>query len=161
MLLKVSFYGYLFLHPEDSVIRYDILSGNNKKYLLKSTVLDAKYENPTEDITVMVYQTLRECLEGIIGRFRNHEIELHVYEDLQPVLTLASPYEPLLGELEESIMKNKVSSFTIFGDIRKYKPQTAAREFLKKMGYFILSTKPPHVYVLDDFIREEYKLLQL
>jgi hypothetical protein len=138
---------------------YDILFKNPKKYLLKSTQLDLDYKNPTEDIVVMVYDDLFNCIAGIIGRLRNTELQLNLYKKLQPVNELPDVYHPLVKEFEESVLSKDIKSFSIFGNLKKYKPQSKAKELLKHMGYFILTTKRPHVYVLEEFIREEYKQL--
>jgi hypothetical protein len=160
MFSKVSFYGYLFLEPVESIIRYDILWGGARQYLLKRTMLNENYENPSEEIAVMVYKSLESCIAGVLGRFRNHEIEMGLYKKLNPADQLPAMYAGLLEELQRSVRKNRIRSFSIFGNICKYKTQTAAREFLNHMGYFILTTKPPHVYVLEDILKVEVGLLQ-
>jgi hypothetical protein len=153
---KVSFYCYLFSKPADSIIRFDILwKRNNKKFLLKSTVLYPNFKSATEDIVVMVYESLPATVSGIIGHLRNSEIGHRLYKHLRPSDQLDSAYEPLIRELMESILEKNITSFSFFGCISKYRPQTPAKEFLKTMGYFVLSTKRPHVYVLEEFIRKE------
>jgi hypothetical protein len=152
---KVSFYCYLFTKPADTIIRYDILWKNDKKFLLKSTVLYPNFKSATEDIVVMVFETLSAAVSGIIGRLRNSEIGYRVYKDLAAVDHLDSVYKPWLQELVDAIIEKNITSFSLFGNITKYKPQTAAKEFLKSMGYFVLTTQRPHVYVLDDFIQKE------
>jgi hypothetical protein len=159
MISKVSFYRYFFCPVVDCVMCYDILFKNAKKYLLKSTRLDMDYKNPTDDIVVMVYNNLTDCIAGIIGRFRNSEVEHGLYKKLQTVSELPSVYGSLVNEMEIAILTKGIRSFSIFGNPKKYKPQSAANELLKQMGYFILSTKRPHVYVLEEFVRQENKLL--
>jgi hypothetical protein len=153
---KVSFYCYLFSKPADSIIRYDILwRRDKKKFLLKSSILYPNFKSATEDIVVMVYETLQATVYGIIGRLRNIEIGYRVYKNLQPSDQLDPIYDPLIQELLQSILERNIMSFSLFGCVSKYRPQNAARDFLKTMGYFVLSTKPPHVYVLEDIARKE------
>jgi hypothetical protein len=157
---KVSFYGYLFNKPAHQIIRYDILWGKtDHKYLLKHTLLDRNYKNPSDEITVMVYNSLIDCLSGVIGRFRNIEIENGVYKRLKPATELHESYAPLIDELSEAINRKQIKSFSIFRHLCKYKPQTTAKQLLRSMGIFILTTKRPHLYVLHDFIMTEYKRL--
>jgi hypothetical protein len=157
MINKVSFYGYLFQEPPDKIIRYDILWKADDKFLLKHTLLDSDFKNPSDKMVVMVYDSLFACLSGIIGKFRNLEVEHGIYKHLKPVIELGDAYEPLIHELHDSIMKEQVKSFSVFGHLKKYKPQAAANKILLSMGYFVLTTKRPHVYVLDDFIMQEYR----
>jgi hypothetical protein len=152
---KVSFYCYLFAKPVDTIIRYEILWKDDKKYLLKSTMLYPNFKSATEDIVVMVFESLSATVSGIIGRLRNSEIGYRVYKDLLPEDQLDLVYRPWVQELLEAIIEKNIMSFSLFGNIAKYKPQTAAKEFLKSMGYFVLTTQRPHVYVLDDFIQKE------
>jgi hypothetical protein len=155
MVNKVSFYGYLLHKPADRIIRYDILWKSDNKYLLKHTLLDRNYKNPTDNIVVMVYSSLSACVAGVIGKFRNMEVENGVYKRLRPVIELHESYRPLIDELCDSIAKKHVRSFSFFGHLCKYKPQTPAKRFLLSLGIFILTTKRPHVYVLHDFIVKE------
>jgi hypothetical protein len=126
---------------------------------LKHTLLDWNYKNPTDDIVVMVYNALPDCLKAIIGRFRNLEVENGVYKQLKPVTELDEHYRPLIDELYDSIAARNIRSFSFFGHLCKYKPQANARQFLRSLGIFILTTKPPHMYVLHDFIVKELKNL--
>src|SRR5438128_1220007 len=97
---KVSFYCYLFSKPADSIIRYDILwRRDKKKFLLKSSILYPNFKSATEDIVVMVYETLQATVYGIIGRLRNIEISYRVYKNLQPADQLDPIYDPLIQEL--------------------------------------------------------------
>jgi hypothetical protein len=155
MLTKISFYGYLFMKPASKIIRYDILWRNDRKYLLKHTVLNPHYKNPSAHIAVTIYENLHDCIAAIVNNFRNKEIEMKVYKKLEFTPEAGPTYEPLIDELEYAITKKSIKSFSVFGHICKYKPQTAAKELLKSMGYFVLTTHPPHVYVLDDFIKKE------
>jgi hypothetical protein len=148
------------MDPPESIIRYDILWRSNAKHLLKSTLLDRDYKNPTEEIVVMVYDSLKNCISGIIGRFRNMEIQSRAYESLQPVDQLSALYDPLVNELMESVMHNNISSFSFFGKLSKYNPQTRANDYLHSLGYFVLSTNRPYMYVLEDFIKAEIKTVQ-
>jgi hypothetical protein len=157
MLNKISFYGYLFHKSVDKIILYDILWKNKDKYLLKYTLLDRNYKNPTDEIIVMVYDSLSKCIAAIIGRLRNHEVEMGVYKNLKTVIKLDEIYQPLLSEIEETVLTNGAKSFSFFGHICKYKPQTLAKEFLKSMGYFTITSKRPHIYVLDEFVKKELK----
>jgi hypothetical protein len=140
-------------------VGYDILWKADNKYLLKHTLLDRNYKNPTDDIVVMVYKTLRECLAAVIGRFRNMEIENRVYKQLQTVVELDECYTPLIDELLTSITKSHTRSFSFFGHLCKYKPQDGAKQFLRSLGIFVLTTKRPHLYVLHDFVMKEAKHL--
>jgi hypothetical protein len=110
---KVSFYGYLFNKQEDQIIRYDILWKGDNKYLLKHTLLDWNYKNPTDNIVVMVYDSLHECISGIIGRFRNMEVGNGVYKKLEPVTGLSEIYRPLIDELVNSITEKHIRIFPI------------------------------------------------
>jgi hypothetical protein len=159
LITKVSFYGYLFRRPADQIIRYDILWKTDNKYLLKHTLLDWNYKNPTDDIVVMVYNSLPDCLAGIIGRLRNMEVENGVYKRLKPVTELDEHYRPLINELDDAITRKYIHSFSFFGHLCKYKPQATARQLLRSLGIFILTTKRPHLYVLHDFISKEVKNL--
>jgi hypothetical protein len=152
---KVSFYGYLFDKPEDQIIRYDILWKTNNKYLLKHTLLDRNGKNPTDNIVVMVYDSLPACLLGVIGKFRNMEVENRVYKHLKPVVKLDDCYGPLIDELHDSIVNKQIQSFSLFGHLCKYKPQSKAKQFLRSLGVFVLTTKRPHLYVLHDFMSTE------
>jgi hypothetical protein len=154
MVNKVSFYCYLFYKPFDRIARYDILWKDNYRYLLKHTQLNGEYANETQQIAVTVYEQLSEAITEVILRLRNLEVETRVYKKLTPIDHLDEAYQPLLFQLEEAVSRG-VKSFSIFGHVCKYRPQTAASNFLKSMGYFILTTKAPHVYVLDDFVKKE------
>jgi hypothetical protein len=78
-----------------------------------------------------------------------------LYKGLQPETALPEVYHPLLDSLENCITKNAIGSFSVFGNLLKYRNRNDAREFLKSLGYFVPNTTPPHVYVLEDFIRLE------
>jgi hypothetical protein len=78
-----------------------------------------------------------------------------VYKNLKVTDDLAKFYEPFIDELEHAIIADHVATFSLFGHLCKYKPQTAARDFLKSMGYFTLNTKRPRLFILDEFIRQE------
>jgi hypothetical protein len=160
MIKKVSFYGYFFTHRFDRITTYEILWKHPHQLLLKSLTLDINYSNPADEFVVMVYDVLHNCLAGIIGRLRNNEIEQGLYRPLQPVDKLPDLYEPLIMELENSILKNNINCFSIFGSPQKYKTQTAANKLLNDMGYFVLNTRSPHLYVLEDYIRLEMDLIE-
>jgi hypothetical protein len=155
VIRKVSFYGYLFGNPFDTILRYDILWKDSDKYLLKYTQLDREYKNQSQHISVTVHDSIAQAIGAVILRLRNKEVENRVYEDLTVTDRLSKLYEPFIDELEQAMVINHVATFSLFGNVCKYKPQTAARNFLKSMGYFILTTKRPHVYILDEFIRQE------
>jgi hypothetical protein len=155
MFSKVSFYGYLFLQNVDTIIRYDILWRGSAKYLLKSTILNKNHENSSEEIMVMVFENLRGCLHAILGRLRNHEVEMGLYKNLNPETALPQVYDPLVDKLEDYITKKAIGSFSFFGNLLKYPTRSDAREFLKSLGYFVLNTTEPHIYVMEDFIRQE------
>jgi hypothetical protein len=152
---KVSFYCYLFSKPFDRIIRYDVLWKDGDKFLLKHTQLDRDYTNRTQQIVVTVYDSLHDAIAGIIIRLRNLEVEARVYKKLKITDDLDASYEQLIHELEEAARENHLKSFSLFGHICKFRPQTAAKNFLKSMGYFVLTTKRPHIYILDDFIKKE------
>jgi hypothetical protein len=135
--------------------RYDILWKDNNKYLLKHTKLNGDYKNETQQIAVTVYDHLIDAIADVILRLRNLEVENRVYKKLTVTEQLDESYQPLLYQLEEAINKG-IKSFSLFGHACKYRPQTSASNFLKSMGYFILTTKAPHVYLLDDFIKKEH-----
>jgi len=159
MLNKVSLYAYLFTTPVDRIFRYDVLWRNNDKLLVKQTVLDANLNNTTEEVSVRVCDSLAHCIEEIIRELRNSEISMRVYKRLSPSAALDPVYEDFIRELCDNFTNNKIKSISLFGHLCKYKPQTVAKDYLKSMGYFILSTKPPHVYVLDDFVKKEMHAL--
>jgi hypothetical protein len=136
-------------------MRYDILWKTGDKYLLKHTFLDRDYKNESQQIVVTVYDTLNHAIKGVILKLRNIEVENCVYKRLKITDDLDDTYTQLIHELEEAVNANHLKSFSLFGHLCKYRPQTAARNFLKSMGYFLLSTKRPHIYILDDFIKQE------
>jgi hypothetical protein len=154
-MYKVSFYCYFFSSTVERIDRYDILWKERTKYLLKHTSLDNYYQVTSDDVIVMIYPTLSKCIECIIGRLRNTELQLGLYEDLAISHELPDTYQPLVAELCRYVEHEGIKSFSIFGGIKKYKPYTAARKLLNDRGIFLLYTKKPHLYLLEDFIREE------
>jgi hypothetical protein len=151
---KITFYCYLFFKSYDKIGRYDILWKTGDRFLLKYTPLDKEYTNPSQYIAVKIFRSLTEAMSYIIIELRNLEIESRVYQNLNTSQKLNEVYDPLVHQLERSI-QNNIKSFSIFGNISKFSPQTAARRFLKSMGYFLVVTKPPHLYVLKDVIERE------
>jgi hypothetical protein len=152
---KVSVFCYLFLKPYDKIIRYDMLWKNEEKYLLKHTQFAKAEENMPVRMTVSIYESLFQTIASILVSLRNVEIENGVYKTLETSDHLLHEYEQLAIEIEQAIVSGKIRSFSMFGHLCKYRPQTSARSFVKSMGYFMLSTRRPHVYVLDDFIKKE------
>jgi hypothetical protein len=159
MLNKITLYGYFFTAQYEDITTYDILWKGPENYLLKMTTLDLNFHNQREEIVVMVYDKLYQCFAGVIGRLRNTEIEMGLYKTLSKVDQLPDLYRPLALDMEAFVLRENISCFSIFGNIKKYKSQTAAKELMKKMGYFVLSTNPPHIYLLDDYIRTEVSSL--
>jgi hypothetical protein len=156
VIKKVTFYGYLFYKPFDRICQYDILWKSEEKFLLKKTQIDTNYVNDTQQITVTVFDNIRDAIAAIILQLRNLEIESRVYKKLKPMDSLDEVYEPLLALLQQAISA-KIKSFAFFGHLCKFRPQTSAKNFLQSMGYFMLTTRPPHLYVLDDFVKNELK----
>jgi hypothetical protein len=152
---KISFYCYLFLKPFDKIIRYDILWKDGEKYLLKQTHLNRDYKNESQHITVKVFDSLVHAIGGVILELRNTEIECGVYKKLNLSYELDESYNNLLHDLEEAVTTKNIRSFSMFGHLCKFRPETTARNFLKSLGYFLLTTKRPHIYVLDDYIKGE------
>lgn len=155
MLTKITFYGYLFLYDVNSIIRYDILPSDQKKLTLKCCVVDPKFKNPTDEITVKTYDTLEESIEGIISRFRNCEITMRAYRNLRPAHRLNGSYKPFITNLARLIREEHIHVFSIFGRILKYSPQDPALALLRSMGYLFPITTPPHLYVLEDVMGQE------
>ena len=155
MLNKITFYGYFFTHEYDRITAYDILWREPQNFLLKTTSIDLEFADQSEEIVVMVYDLLYSCLAAIIGRLRNSEIEMGLYKPLEMLDQLPDNYRPLLAELEESIIQKNTVCISIFGNLNKYKSQAAAKDVLNKMGYMSLTTTPPHLYLLEDYIRQE------
>ncbi len=155
MINKISFHGYLFKEQPGHIIRYEILFRSERKFLVKYTCLDGTYVNPTAEITVNLCQTLPEAIAVIINFLRTEEIEHGVYKELTRSDKLPEYYHPLVDELSSFCRDKGVRTFTFFGHLCKYRPRTAARNVLASMGYLVPSTKRPHIYVLDEFVREE------
>jgi hypothetical protein len=161
MINRISFYGYLFDHEVEQIIRYEILFKRDDKFLLKHTCVDANFKNPTAEVMVSLCGSLSECISAIVKNFRNQEIENGVYKELAIEQHLPKEYDPLINELRDACVKNGVISFSFFGHLCKYKPRTAARNFLASLGYLIPTTKKPHLYVLDDYIKIELPLKKI
>jgi hypothetical protein len=158
---KVSFYCYLFLKPHDRIARYDILWGRGDRYLLKYCDLNPDFSNQAQKLAVTVYNSLPESLASIILQLRNLEVQQRVYKHLQPAEALDDCYDALIKEFADSIHNQNIKSFSVFGHTCKFRPLATAKNFLKSMGYFVLTSKRPHVYVLDDFIKiEQRKVFQ-
>jgi hypothetical protein len=155
MLTKISFYGYLFADAVEDIIRYDILWRSGNKYLIKSTLLNLDYENSHQDVTVNVHGSLSRCIAGIVLKFRNLEVATNLYEGLQTTESLPAVYSPWISDLEKLILEKQILSFSLFGNGKKYVSQRAVKTIIRDMGYFVLCTRPPHLYVLDDFIQQE------
>jgi hypothetical protein len=155
MINRISFFGYLFDKQVDHIIRYEILFRCNDKFLLKHTCIDANFKNPTSEVTVVLSKSLAHCISSVVKNFRDKEVQNGVYKELEVEEKLSPTYEPLVRELCSACEDRGVISFSVFGHLCKYKPRTAARNFLASMGYFVPMTKRPHLYVLDDFIKEE------
>jgi hypothetical protein len=158
-MTKITFYCYLFLKPYDTIGRYDILWKTGDRFLVKYSPLDKDHMNRSQYITAKIFRSLADAISYIIVELRNLEIKSGVYEHLRTSKTLGEIYHPLVNQLELAI-QNNVASFSIFGDTAKYEPLTPATNFLKSMGYFFVSTRAPHVYVLKDFIEREQDSLQ-
>jgi hypothetical protein len=107
----------------------------------------------------MVYPSLTQCITGIIGRLRNIELQFGLYKTVMQTTGLSKVYQPLTEELERYILSEQIYSFSFFGNRSKYNSQSEPSKILKNMGYLQLTTRRPHLYVLDDFIREEINLL--
>ncbi len=157
MYNKVSFYCYLFDQPADRILQYDILWNDPQKYILKQLILDANYKNRSEEVIVMVYNSLPASIRGIVGRLKNLEVKQGVYQKPDPLADLDNAYQSLVDPITSLILNKNIRTFSFFGQIKKYNPRTPANLFLRSMGYFILTTIPPHIYVLDDFLRKEYQ----
>jgi hypothetical protein len=152
---KASFYCYLFLQPVDRILRFDILWATGEKYLLKETHLDNDYKNSSEEISATVHDSISNALGEVILRLRNSEIRNGVYENLKTSDSLNATYKSLIIELEEAIVLKHITAFSMFGHLCKFRPQATAINFIKSLGHFILATRPPHVYVLDDYVKKE------
>ncbi len=159
MINKISFYGYFFSRSPEWIIRYDILYRGKTKFLLKYTLLDHDYNNPTQDVLVMVYQSLAQCIAAVVGRFRNLELEFGLYKPLTPEADLAKVYNELIREIEQTLSTSRTGSFSFFGNRKKYQSQSLVNKVLKEMGYLTMTTRKPYLYVLDDYVREEINLL--
>jgi hypothetical protein len=154
VIKKVTFYGYLFYKPFDRIFQYDILWKSENKFLLKKTQIDTNYVNNTQQIAVTVFDNLHDAIAATILQLRNLEVESRVYKKLKPMEILDEVYEPLLAQLQQAILAG-IKSFAFFGHLCKFRPHTSAKNFLQSMGYFMLTTRPPHLYVLDDFVKNE------
>jgi hypothetical protein len=158
MINRISFYGYLFDKQVEHIMRYEILFKSEDKFLVKHTCIDTNFKNPTAEISVTLCHSLSDSISTVVKNFRDQEIQNGVYKELEPGETLPDVYAPLIDELRQACEIKGVISFTFFGHMCKYKPRTAAKTFLSSMGYLVPTTKKPHVYVLDDFIRHELQL---
>jgi hypothetical protein len=158
MINKISFYGYLFDMQVETITRYEILFKRNDKFLLKHTSIDSNFRNPTAEVTVTLCDSLSHCISTIVKNLRDQEVRNGVYKELAIEEELPKIYDPLINELREACEVKGVISFSIFGHLCKYRPRTAARTFLASMGYLVPTTKKPHLYVLDDFIKSELSL---
>jgi hypothetical protein len=134
VISKISFYCYFFAETFDCVCRYDILWSFGNRFLVKHTEVDTTLNNPSREVTAFVYYSLTEAIEAIIRDLRNAEIQYHVYKKLRFSSTLDDAYRPLVEELEQAIRFRNIKSFSMFGHLCKYKPQTEAKNFLKSMG---------------------------
>jgi hypothetical protein len=65
----------------------------------------------------------------VITGLRNIEIENRVYKMLETLNYLHPMYDELVHELEEAVVARNIKSFSLFGHLCKYKPQSAARTF--------------------------------
>ena len=155
MINRISIYGYLFEKEVDHIVRHEILFKNGERFLIKRTCLNDNFENPTSEISVNLFGSLSECICAVIKHFRNQEVRNNVYSELQVEEQLSSSYDPLVEELNIACQRAGLVSFSFFGHLCKYKPSSAAKAFLASMGYLIPTTKRPHVYLMDDFIKEE------
>lgn len=155
MFNKISFYCYLFDQPPDRILCYDLFR-EAAVYKLKRTTLDSNYKNPTDQVSITTYKTLPDCVADITGRLVKLEIKHGVYKKTDPLCDLTLQGQKLTDQITHLIETKHIRSFSIFGQIKKYNPRTPAIAFLRSMGYFILITLPPHVFVLDDFIDKEH-----
>lgn len=153
---KVSLYCYLFDQPPDRILCYDLFREDVALYKLKRTTLDSNYKNPTDRISVTTYNTLSECITDITRKLLKLEIRHGIYKKADPLCDVAMQGQKLTDQITHLIETKHIRSFSIFGQIKKYNPRTPAIAFLRSMGYFILFTLPPHVFVLDDFVDKEH-----
>jgi hypothetical protein len=155
MINRISFFGYLFDKPVEHIIRYEILFKRDDRFLLKHTCIDANFENPSAEVSVSLCESFKECISIVVKNFRDLEVKNGVYRELEMEAELSKTYDALIHELSEACQVNGVISFSLFGHLCKYWPRSPASSFLASMGYLIPTTKKPHVYVLDDFIKVE------
>jgi hypothetical protein len=155
VIRKISFYCYFFLDTFDEIDRYDILFRHGDRCIVKHSELDREYKNPTGNITAGIFTGLESAIHDVVCRLRNLEVQHGVYTGLSACDQLNEHYRSFISSVAEAATKQNINSFSIFGDPRKYRPQTGAREFLRRMGYHDLKSVAPRIYVLNDIVKRE------
>jgi hypothetical protein len=151
---KLVVYAYLFAEQFDEIVEYKIhyRDGKFKVYKVK---LDKIMQEFPDQMLWHVADELSDALQYVVQNLRSIEIDNGTYPKI-PKGDLPVTYLPVIAGIEEQAQADGLPSVTFFGSREKYNNPMEVQKFLDTFGYGNVKTWAPYVYVLSDFVKEEF-----